>query len=235
MTAWIQLFLDTPTDTADDALAFWAAATGWPPSAPRGEHDQFRTLVPPAGSSYVKVQAVGDGGPRVHLDLDTPDPGAAVRVSRDLGATDAWQYDGVPVMRSPGGLLLCHTRLEESPHLVRDGSTILDQVCIDVPGRHWDREVAFWQGVTGREPEEATRPEFLRLPPVDGVRILLQRLGDHDGVVHAHPDFASADRPADTERHVGLGATVEGTFEFWTVLTAPGGQVYCLTDRDPCG
>ena len=24
-----------------------------------------------------------------------------------------------------------------------------------------------------------------------------------------------------------------GTYERWTVLTAPGGQVYCLTDRDP--
>ncbi len=34
-------------------------------------------------------------------------------------------------------------------------------------------------------------------------------------------------------RHAALGATVEGTHERWTVLTAPGGQVYCLTDRDP--
>jgi hypothetical protein len=32
---------------------------------------------------------------------------------------------------------------------------------------------------------------------------------------------------------VGLGAEVVSVNPFWTVLTAPGGQVYCLTDRDP--
>ena len=49
----------------------------------------------------------------------------------------------------------------------------------------------------------------------------------------AHPDLAVRDRAAVTQRHVGLGAEVVDVRERWTVLRAPGGQVYCLTDRDP--
>ena len=232
MLSWIQLFLDTPADSVDDAVRFWSAVTGWPPSPPRGENEQFRTLLPASGSAYVKLQAVA-GAPRVHLDLDSDDRPAAVEESLTLGAAHAWTYEDVPVMRSPGGLLFCHTLAEASPRLVRDGATILDQVCIDVPAQHWEREVAFWRDLTGRELEQARLPQFARLPATDGLRILLQRLDEADGPVRAHPDLATADRAADTERHVGLGGTVRGTFAFWTVLTAPGGQVYCLTDRDP--
>jgi hypothetical protein len=232
MVAWIQLFLDTPSESFDDAVRFWSAATGWQPSPRRGEDGQFLTLLPPAGAPYVKLQAV-DGRAGIHLDLDSDDRAAAVAAARGLGATDAWTYGPVSVMRSPGGLLFCHTVVEGLPALVRDGRTILDQVCIDVPAERWDREMAFWRDLTGRELEQASLPEFARLPSTDGLRILLQRLGDADGPVRAHPDLASADRAADTDRHVALGATLEATFDFWTVLTAPGGQVYCLTDRDP--
>ena len=232
MTAWLQLFLDTPADSFDDAVRFWSAVTGWPPSAPRGEEGQFLTLVPPAGSPYVKLQAV-DGPARVHLDLDSHDRPAAVTRSMELGAAHAWTYEDVPVMRSPGGLLFCHTLVEGSPELVRDGSTILDQVCLDIPADHWDSEVAFWRDLTGRDAEQARLPQFVRLSAPSGLRILLQRLDESDGPVRAHPDLASADRSADTRAHVALGATLRGTFEFWTVLSAPGGQVYCLTDRDP--
>ena len=56
MTPWIQIFLDTPADRFEDAVAFWAAVTGWTPSERRGEDDQFLTLQPAAGSSYVTVR-----------------------------------------------------------------------------------------------------------------------------------------------------------------------------------
>ena len=65
------------------------------------------------------------------------------------------------------------------------------------------------------------------------MRILLQQLESDEESVRAHPDFASVDRAADTDAHVRLGAQVVRIFEGWTVLRAPGGQVYCLTDRDP--
>lgn len=233
---WIQVFLDTPVDCFEEAVAFWSAVTGWQPSERRGEDGHFLTLLPAAGSSYVKMQAI-DGPPGMHLDLDSADRPATIGRARGLGATTAWTYHDVEVMRSPGGFTFCQTLLDGDldgrPALVRDGSTILDQVCLDIPSSSWDSEVAFWRDLTGRDLQEATAPGFARLVAPVQPRILLQRLGEADGPVRAHPDLASADRAADTDQHVRLGARVVGVHGYWTVLTAPGGQVYCLTDRDP--
>lgn len=116
--------------------------------------------------------------------------------------------------------------------LVREGSTILDQVCLDIPREHWHTEVAFWRDLTGRELQQVSSG-FARLLAPDQPRILLQRLDEAAGTVRAHPDLATADRSGDTVRHLGLGATVVAVRDSWTVLRAPSGQVYCLTDRDP--
>ncbi|RYC05249.1 VOC family protein [Nocardioides zhouii] len=233
---WIQVFLDSPVVTFEEAVAFWSAATGWRVSERRGEDGQFLTLLPAAGSAYVKMQAV-DGPAGLHLDLDSVDRPATIEQARELGATTAWTYHDVEVMRSPGGFTFCQTlladHLDDRPVLVRDGSTILDQVCLDIPSSSWDTEVAFWRDLTGRELQEATAPGFARLVAPDQPRILLQRLDDPDGPGRAHPDLATADRAADTDRHVRLGATVRAVHAYWSVLMAPGGQVYCLTDRDP--
>ena len=231
-TPWIQVFLDTPAGGFEDAVAFWSAVTGWRPSDRRGEDGQFLTLLPAAGSAYLKMQAV-DGPAGIHLDLDSADRPAAIERAHALGATTAWRYHDVEVMRSPGGFTFCHTLLDGAPALVRDGSTVLDQVCLDIPSGSWDVEVAFWRDLTGRELQDATAPGFARLIAPDQPRILLQRLGEPDGPVRAHPDLATADRTADTEDHVRRGARVVGIHAFWTVMVAPGGQVYCLTDRDP--
>lgn len=237
MTEWIHLFLDVPRDAWPEATRFWAAATGWELSLARGEDGQFLTLLPPSGPAWVKLQAV-EGPPRVHVDLDSRDRPAAVRRSLELGATPAWTYHDVEVHRSPGGLLLCHTLLDTDAHpdpqLRRDETAmILDQVCLDIPPHLWEVEVAFWQALTGRELTPGLRPEYAFLGAEGAARILLQRLDSDDDAIGAHPDFAVADRAAETERHAGLGARVEATFDRWTVLTAPGGQAYCLTDRSP--
>ena len=230
--AWIQVFLDVPAVELEPAVAFWSAVTGWRPSERRGEDGQFLTLLPAAGSAYVKVQAV-DGPAGIHLDLDSTDRPALVARTRALGATPAWTYHDVEVMRSPGGFTFCHTLLDGEPVLARDGATILDQVCLDIPAPAWEAEVAFWAGLTGREPQVGALPEFVRLVEDGRLRLLLQRTGGTDGPVRAHPDLATSDRAGDTARHVDHGATVRDVHAFWTVLTAPGGQVYCLTDRDP--
>ena len=230
--AWIQVFLDTPAPAFEEAVTFWSAVTGWRPSERRGEDGRFLTLLPDAGSAYVKVQAV-DGPAGVHLDLDSADRPAAVARAQELGASAAWTYHDVEVVRSPGGFLLCHTLVDGEPVLERTGATILDQVCLDVPHDSWEAEVAFWAALTGREPQVGALPEFVRLVQDGQPRILLQRRDDSDGPVRAHPDLATAGRQADTAAHVELGATVVAVNSFWTVLTAPGGQVYCLTDRDP--
>jgi hypothetical protein len=230
--AWIQVFLDTPHAAFDEAAAFWSAVTGWPASERRGEDGQFLTLLPAAGSSYVKMQAV-DGPPGIHLDLDSGDRPAAIARARALRATTAWTYHDVEVMRSSGGFVFCHTLVDDGPVLHRDGSTVLDQVCLDIPARSWDAEVTFWTELTGRTPEGGALPEFVRLVQDGHLRILLQRLDEPDGPVRAHPDLATADRAGDTARHLDLGASLVARHDHWTVLSAPGGQVYCLTDRDP--
>lgn len=230
--AWIRLVLDTPVADVDDAVAFWSAITGWRPSERRGEDGRFRTLLPPTGSAFVTMQAV-DQPAGIHLDLDSTDRSASIDLARSLGASTAWTDHDVEVMRSPGGFTFCQTLLDEEPSLVRDGTTILDQVCLDIPGDLWEAEVAFWRDLTGRELTWGIRPEFAFLGLEGHPRILLQRLDEAAGSVRAHPDLATADRAADVRRHVALGASSGAVHERWTVLTAPGGQVYCLTDRDP--
>lgn len=229
---WVQIFLDVPRATWQESLGFWSAATGWTASPTRGEAGQFATLQPSHGRGWVKLQAV-DGPPRVHVDLDAPDRAAAQRRSSSLGAAHEWTYEGVPVMRSPGGLLFCHT-VEPAGTLDRsDPLRALDQVCIDIPADLWEGEVAFWRDLTGRDLTKGGETEFSFLGAEGAVRILLQRLEEPSGQVRAHVDFAVADREQEADRHVALGAKVVAAHRWWTVLEAPDGQVYCLTDRDP--
>ena len=230
--AWIQVFLDTPAEHFEDAVSFWSSVTGWRPSQRRGEDGQFLTLLPSDGAAYVKMQAVSQAA-GIHLDLDSADRPTSVARARELGAVPAWTYHDVEVMRSPGGLLLCQTLVSGEPAMTRGQATILDQVCLDIPDSLWESEVAFWTDLTGRDAQVGDRPEFVRLPHARQVRILLQRLDEPGGEVRAHPDLATTDRQGVTTLHEQLGAEVVGVHDRWTVLTAPGGQVYCLTDRDP--
>lgn len=235
--SWIRVFLDVPSASWDAALAFWPAATECESVEILGETGQFARLVPAQGESWVEIQRIDDAQPRLHLDLDSTGRPAAVRRSLDFGAQPAWTRRGeVSVMRSPGGLLFCHTVDVPTEGMVRDGlEIVLDQVSIDIPEQLWDAEVAFWTRLIGRDLVAGGRPEFSFLvdpDPAGAVRILLQRIGSGDRVT-AHPDLAVVDRAAQTRRHESLGAVVERVFKHWTVLRAPDGHRYCLTDRDP--
>jgi hypothetical protein len=235
---WITLFLDVAGDRWPSAVEFWATVTGCDASPPRGEHDQFRTLRPAHDHPWLKMQRVDETASRIHLDLDHPDRQASVQESLRHGAQHAWTYEGVPVMRSPGGLLYCHTLPEsEQPRMDRAGlNAVADQVCLDIPPPLWDAEIEFWQAMTGRPFEPGLRPEFaiLRDPDPSGPpRILLQRLDDDADGVTAHVDFAVADRQSQIRHHESLGARRISDFERWTQMRAPSGHVYCLTDRNP--
>lgn len=228
----MHLFIDVPAASWDEARAFWAAALGCRLSPERGETGQFVTLLPPDGDAWVKLQRV-DGAGGVHLDVDTPDRAAGLRALLGAGASPAWRYHDVEVVRSPGGLAVCCTVGDPGRRLFRAADAVLDQIAIDVPRLWWDAESAFWQAVTGREPVPSKRGEFVNLAGDAAGRVLLHRLDEPDGPVRAHPDLAVRDRAAETVRHRALGAEVVAVRERWTVLRAPGGQVYCLTDRDP--
>ena len=234
---WLWLFLDTPRADADRAWRFWSEATGWTLSPTRGDDDEFATLLPPRGDSWLKVQAVADGPGGIHLDLDVDDVHEVARRAEALGATRVGAIgDTVVVLRSPGGLAFCVTTWRGDAEQVRDDvPDLVDQVCLDVPQDRHDAEVAFWAELTGWPRADSEEPElsFLRRPAGIPLRVLFQRLDEPTGPVRAHADVACVDRPATLARHLAAGATVVRERQQWTVLADPVGRVYCLTDRSP--
>lgn len=217
---WLTAFLDLPADRFDEGLAYWQAVTGYEVSEPRGDHGEFVTLVPPAGDAYLRVQRVQDGPGGVHLDVHAPGQDFEVR-------------------RSPGGLSYClvgdgETKRPE-PAEWGDVSSLVDQVCVDIPRDRFDEEVGFWEGLTGWELVPSGRPEFRRLhkPSGQAVNLLLQRIDEDGGPVRAHLDLSSTQRDVEAERHVALGGTAVSRMAGWTVMRDPVGTTYCITTREP--
>jgi hypothetical protein len=241
--SWISAFLDFPTADFDRGVGFWQGVTGYGLSERRGPDGEFATLVPPDGDDYLRVQALGDGDGRVHLDLHVDHPEIAAEGAIELGAHVLLRHEqGYVVLRSPGGLVFCFVRHEASrrprPTTWPDGNrSCVDQVCLDLPPALHDAEVEFWRAVTGWEFVDTDTPEFTRLnPPGDlPIQLLLQRLDAAAGPVTAHFDLAADDREAETSRHLDLGARVERVHESWTVLVDPVGTTYCITVRRPAG
>lgn len=236
---WATAFLDLPAGSFDAATAFWRSVTGSGLSPARGEHDEFATLVPRDGDPYLKVQRIADGPGGVHLDLHTDDVPGFVEQATALGAEVQWSGDHV-VMSSPGGFTFCvvgHPAGKSLPSPVPwwGGTSIVDQVCLDIPGRTHEVESAFWAALTGWEHTEGRFREFstLERPADQPLRLLLQRLESDDGQVRAHVDLASADRVAEVVRHRSLDAELVRDTGNWTVLRDPAGLEYCVTDRDP--
>ncbi|MDN5896912.1 MAG: VOC family protein [Nocardioides sp.] len=237
---WISAFLDLPAGTHEPAVRFWESTTGCHRSVPRGDHREFLSLLPPDGDDFVRVQRLDDGGPRVHLDLHVIDPRRSADRAIGLGATEVADRGHV-VLTSPGGLPFCFVSHPAStrpaPTIWDDGSTsLLDQVCLDIPSSQYDEECGFWSALTTWEHQPSPISEefgFLERPPEVPIRLLTQRLGEASGSVRTHLDFAAEDRPAEVRRHAILGAQLIAEHREWTVLRDPAGSDYCITDRDP--
>ncbi|SDS95596.1 VOC family protein [Actinoplanes derwentensis] len=225
---WVTGFLDSPSRMAEP---FWTAVTGWELSPRRGG-GVFATLVPDVGDACLRVQVVGDGPARAHLDLHVDDLGAVLPVGASVVRTE----DGLVVLRSPAGIVFCLVGWAgEVVRPVPSGfGSVVDQVCLDVPARWYERECAFWAELTGWDLVASDLPEFsfLRRPAGMGIRLLLQRTGGDTAGVHV--DLASVDVDAEVRRHVGLGASVVRRVPGdWTTLRDPVGREYCVTGRDP--
>jgi hypothetical protein len=233
---WLTAFCDFAPEQYDAARAHWQRLTGWPISEPRGEQEEFVSLLPPDGDDFLRFQRLVDGPSRIHLDLHVEDPRAAAERAV-LGGAELIMDGGEQVLCSPGGFLFCYverpSNRRPAPTRWPDGHTsIVDQVCVDIPADLWDAETAFWSMITGW----ALRPvgrEFTRLdqPPLP-VKLLLQRLDDHGGSVRAHLDWATDHRSAEIERQVAAGSELVRRYPQWTVMTGPGGT-YCITGRRP--
>lgn len=237
---WISAFLDFAPDGFEPGVRFWSSVTEYDVSPPRGDDAEFATLLPRDGDAFLRVQRRGAGGDRVHLDLHVADPRAAADRAAGLGATVVADH-GYVVLLSPGGFTFCFVAHEAAtrprPSTWPGGhSSLVDQVCLDIPASSYERESEFWRDLTGwEERRSAVSTDFHSLLRPEGhpLRLLLQRLGEQDGEVRAHLDWATTDRAAETARHVRSGARVLDTREHWTVLADPNGRAYCLTDREP--
>ncbi|BAL89378.1 hypothetical protein AMIS_41580 [Actinoplanes missouriensis 431] len=237
MVRWVTGFLDTPLETAGVAERFWMAVTGMGLSPRRGA---FVTLVPEKGDAYLRLQVVGEEPARAHLDLHVDDPVRSAAELVALGAAEVFAEPGLVVMRSPSGISFCLVAWEYERELTLprrwDGpqSSLVDQLCLDVPAAFYARELVFWSQVTGWERRSSSLPEFTFLQPPARmpVRLLVQRTGG--AVAGVHVDLACDDVDAEVARHVALGASVVRRVpEDWTTLRDPAGREYCVTARSP--
>jgi hypothetical protein len=243
---WISALLDHPAAEFDAAVAFWSAVTGYAASPEVGDDGEYVTLVPPDGDEYLRLQRLGEGAGRVHLDLHVEDLEGTAAGAVAAGAVVLDRpaaYGGYVVLQSPGGLVCCLVtdpagRVPPAAAWPGVRRSRVYQVCIDIPGDRYGAEQAFWAGLLGGAPEpSARRPEFAWLSSPGStdraLSVLVQRLDRDDGAMGVHLDLGTHDRAAETDRHVALGACVVSVEEFWTVLRDPTGTAYCITDRDP--
>ena len=237
---WMSAFLDVPAADHARSTEFWSAVTGTTPSPPRGPDGEFTTLVPPDGDDHLRVQRVGDGPARIHLDLHVVDPRAAADEAAARGAREVADH-GFVVMTSPGGLTFC---LVSHPASTRSAAptwpgghaSLVDQVCIDVAPAAYDAELAFWSATTGWPVHDRDgRSEFARIgaPAAHPLQLLVQRRDDGDEPTSAHLDLGTSPggRPGEVARHEQLGATVQRVMDGWTVMRDPAGMAYCVTDH----
>lgn len=235
----LSFYLDLPADEHAAAVAFWCGVTGSEVSAPRGERQEYASLLPPTGDDHLRVQRVDDRPAGVHLDVYVPDLAAAVEHAVGCGATVVAR-PGHAVLHSPGGFPFCLVEgpaAEPSdPITWPDGHrSRADQLCLDIGPSAYAAECAFWSDLTGWPVRVTARTEFSRLqvPVALRARILLQRLEQDEGPVRGHLDIATDDRPAEVGRLQELGVEPVDEGPMWTVLRPPAGPVLCVTSRDP--
>jgi hypothetical protein len=242
MVFWLSASVDLAADDLERDVAFWSGVTGYAVSPRRGRDEEFATLVPPNGDDHLRVQRRAEGGSRIHLDLHVGNPREAADRAVERGASEVLDSrEGHVVLTSPGGLTFCcvsHPASQRPRPITWPAGhhSMIHQVCLDLPAASYDRECAFWAATLEAVAEVLTsRPEFSWLRPQRqfALDLLLQRLDDHAGPVRAHLDLGTTDRAAEVTRHLALGATALATEEFWTVMAAPDGLRYCITDRDP--
>ncbi|MFJ8579483.1 VOC family protein [Micromonospora sp. NPDC093277] len=110
----VGLLIDTPATQVDAEVDFWSAALGAPACPAPGE-EQFTVLAGTVPGLFTVVQAIDDGAPRYHLDIETDDLEAEVARLTALGAEQVSRWKDAFTMRSPGGHMLCVVPVHSDP------------------------------------------------------------------------------------------------------------------------
>lgn len=234
---WLTAFIDFPASEFDAGTQFWLAATGYGLSTPRGEQSEFATLVPPDGDDYLRVQRLGDGPTRLHLDVHVDDPWTVAEQAEAAGATlvDSSQHSYV-VLRSPAGIVFCLVTQRLAGVPAASGwpgghDSRVDEVVFDIPGADLAAELAFWKALAGGSwrAVDGDYPFEARSPDAWALRLRLQPAAIAKAPV-GHLHLRTADRAAEVARLVAAGAVVTAVRAGWTVLSAPGGMSLCVLE-----
>lgn len=117
----IGIVLIDHAEAHDDALAFWSAVTGVPPT---GEPDRPYSEIGPIGSLNLEVQRLGAGTPsRIHLDIESDDPSAEIDRLTALGATVVEREGDFAILKDPGGLVFCVVGVQTGERFEREATT----------------------------------------------------------------------------------------------------------------
>lgn len=234
---WLTAFLDVPDALFGASTEFWTTVTHATLSAPRGEHEEFSTLLVEGGDPYLRAQKISDPIPLVHLDVHSDDPGDFADKAISLGAT-LRERRGYVVLESPGGFVFCSVSHHGESRVGAKARSVVDQICLDVPDDLFDIECRFWADLTGWELRSGATREFRFLERPEGMslRILFQRLEGNDNrqKTRGHLDVAAGSFVEEVvAEHVALGASVRFQGSAWTTMIDPAGKSYCITNRDP--
>jgi hypothetical protein len=117
----VGILIDAPAAQAGAAADFWSAALGVPTWPAPGE-EQYTVLDGAIPGLLTVIQAVDDGGPRYHVDIETDDLEAEVARLTALGAEPVARWKDAHTLRVPGGHLLCVVPIHSDPETFASGA-----------------------------------------------------------------------------------------------------------------
>jgi len=190
---WLTAFIDVPADEHARALAFWCAVTGHRLAPHEGDSEEYATLYPADADPHLRVQRLGDGPARVHVDLHHPD-------------------QSFRVLSSPAGLPYCEVyavrqRRARPIKWPQGHHSAVDQLCIDIAPSRFEEECEFWSERTGWPVKGFTEhPEFrrwsARRSSRSGSFSSAWRTSDPRRPISTSPATTARQRPGGTRRSV---------------------------------
>lgn len=108
------LLIDVPRADAERSAGFWSSVLGTTAEPEPGE-PQYTSLPGAFPGLVVAVQALDEGEPRMHVDVETDDVDAETERLLGLGAVEVSSWEGCRTLRAPGGHLLCVIPLHSEP------------------------------------------------------------------------------------------------------------------------
>ncbi len=115
------ILIDHPPSSHAAAMTFWGGVQGVVPE-PEEDGSEYASLGA-VGSTHLSGQRLGEGAPRVHLDIETDDVPAEIARVVALGATVVHERKSYAVLQDPGGLVFCVVPVQTGEAFERDANT----------------------------------------------------------------------------------------------------------------